>query len=65
MKKLTATLAIIALCFISCKKEMKEETTTPTATDSVKTEEPVAEAPLDSAAQMKSLAGIFNTRKSA
>ncbi|EJG00923.1 DUF1579 domain-containing protein [Flavobacterium sp. F52] len=53
MKRLTATLAIITLCFISCKKEVKEESTTPAATDSVKTEEPVAEAPLDSAAQMK------------
>lgn len=53
MKKLTATLAIITLCFISCKKEVKVESTTPVATDSVKTEEPVAEVPLDSAAQMK------------
>ncbi|WP_343696111.1 DUF1579 domain-containing protein [Flavobacterium sp.] len=55
MKKLTATLAIIALCFISCKKEVKSETETPAATvsDSVKTEEPVAEAPVDSAAAAK------------
>ena len=53
MKKLTATLVIISMCFISCKKEVKPEDTTTTPTDSVKTEEPVAEAPVDSAAQMK------------
>ncbi|MHC0444464.1 DUF1579 domain-containing protein [Flavobacterium sp. 3-218] len=53
MRKLTATLAIITMCFVSCKKEVKDETVTPPATDSIKTEEPVAEAPLDSAAQMK------------
>lgn len=53
MKKLTATFVIITICFISCKKEVKKETIAPAATDSIKTEEPRAEAPLDSAAQMK------------
>ncbi|WP_125718416.1 DUF1579 domain-containing protein [Flavobacterium ustbae] len=53
MKKLTTALVIITLCFVSCKKEVKDETSTATATDSIKTEETVAEAPLDSAAQMK------------
>lgn len=53
MKKLTAALVIITLCFVSCKKEVKDETVMPTATDSVKTEEAVAEAPVDSATQMK------------
>ncbi|KAF2334650.1 DUF1579 domain-containing protein [Flavobacterium ginsenosidimutans] len=53
MKKLTTTFAIIALCFISCKKEVKTEEPTPKAVDGVKTEEPVVEEPLDSAAQMK------------
>ncbi|WP_264552910.1 DUF1579 domain-containing protein [Flavobacterium sp. N2038] len=57
MKKLTATLVILVLCFISCKKEEKTEVPTTTATDSIKTAEPVAESPaevpLDSAAQAK------------
>ncbi|MDP5198357.1 DUF1579 domain-containing protein [Flavobacterium sp. DG2-3] len=53
MKKLTTALVMITMCFASCKKEVKDETATPPATDSIKTEEPVAEAPLDSAAQMK------------
>ncbi|MCV2485592.1 DUF1579 domain-containing protein [Flavobacterium sp. SH_e] len=56
MKKLTTTLAIITLCFISCKKEVKAEESTPKLADSVKTEEPVVEEPLDSAAQMKAWA---------
>ena len=53
MKKVTTTLVIIALCFISCKKEVKTEDVTAKGSDSIKTEEPVAEAQLDSAAQMK------------
>jgi len=53
MKKLTTTLAIVTMCFISCKKEVKQKDTATKATDSIKTEEPVAEAPVDSAAQMK------------
>jgi len=53
MRRLTATLAIITLFFISCKKEVKTEETPAKPADSIKTEEPVAEAPLDSAAQMK------------
>ncbi|KRD11422.1 hypothetical protein ASE21_06865 [Flavobacterium sp. Root901] len=58
MKKLTTTLVIIALCFISCKKEVKTENGTVTVSDSiksdsVKTEEATTEAPVDSAAQVK------------
>ena len=52
MKNFYVTLSMLFLCFISCKKEVKVETETP-VTDSVKTEEPIAEQPLDSAAQMK------------
>jgi hypothetical protein len=53
MKKVTAAFVLITLCFISCKKEVKD--VTPTATDSlaVKTEEPLIEEPLDSATQMR------------
>lgn len=53
MKKLTTTLAIITLCFVSCKKEVKEESATTKDSLAVKTEEPLIEEPLDSAAQMK------------
>ncbi|WP_289663919.1 DUF1579 domain-containing protein [Flavobacterium panacagri] len=54
MKKLTATLVLFVLCFISCKKEVKTETVTePKVSDSIKTEEPVAEKPADSAAVAK------------
>lgn len=53
MKKLTATLVVISLCFVSCKKEASTDSVTAKATDSIKTEEPVAEEPVDSAAQMK------------
>ena len=44
---------MLVLCFVSCKKEVKPETEAVTVTDSVKTEEPIAEQPLDSATQMK------------
>lgn len=53
MKNLTTTLAIITLCFISCKKEVKTEVTTTKDVDSIKKEAPIAEAPVDSAAQAK------------
>ncbi|SHG54370.1 DUF1579 domain-containing protein [Flavobacterium defluvii] len=54
MKKLTTALVIIALCVISCKKEVKAETeTTSTVSDSVKTKESAAEAPVDSATAAK------------
>jgi Protein of unknown function (DUF1579). len=53
MKKLFAVLSILILFFASCKKEVKTETEATPVVDSVKTEEPIAEAPLDSAAQMK------------
>jgi len=46
-------MSVIALCFASCKKEVKVETDVTTTSDSVKTEEAVAEEPLDSAAQQK------------
>ncbi|MFB9078044.1 DUF1579 domain-containing protein [Flavobacterium procerum] len=52
MKKITTTLAFVMLCFISCKKDVKTEDTA-AETDSIKTEEPVVEEPVDSAAQAK------------
>ncbi|CAM3599446.1 DUF1579 domain-containing protein [Flavobacterium chungbukense] len=53
MKKVTTALAMITLCFISCKKEVKTEVTTVADSVAVKTEEPLIEEPVDSAAQMK------------
>lgn len=53
MKNLTATLVLVILCFVSCKKEVKTEMVTTKNADSIKTEEPMAEAPVDSAAEMK------------
>lgn len=53
MKKVTTALAMITLCFISCKKEVKTEVATAADSVAVKTEEPLIEEPVDSAAQMK------------
>jgi len=53
MKKLTATLVLFLLCFISCKKEVKTETVTTNVSDTTKTEVPIAESPVDSAAEAK------------
>lgn len=53
MKSFYVGLSMLVLCFVSCKKEVKPETEAVTVTDSVKTEEPIAEQPLDSATQMK------------
>jgi len=53
MKKVATALALIAMCFISCKKEVKTEVTTTADSLTVKTEEPPREEPVDSAAQMK------------
>lgn len=58
MKNVTTTLVLFMLCFISCKKEVKTETETTKVSDSIKTEEPiaeesVAEKPIDSAAHVK------------
>jgi hypothetical protein len=53
MKKLTTTLVLFAMCFVSCKKEIKTETVTEKDSDTVKTEQAEAEPVLDSAAQMK------------
>ena len=55
MKNIYLTLSIIALCFSSCKKEVKVETDTEEVkvTDTIKTKETATESPLDSAAQMK------------
>jgi len=53
MKNLFITLLMFVLCFSSCKKEVKTEIETTKAADSVKTEDSIAEKPLDSAAQMK------------
>lgn len=50
MKFYYTLLLILGLCIVSCKKEVKEETDN---ADTVKTEEPIAEKPLDSAAEMK------------
>lgn len=56
MKNLYVTLSMLVFCFTSCKKDIKTETESTKVTDSVKTEEPIAEPPLDSAAQMKAWA---------
>ena len=56
MKNLTTTLLLAVLCFTSCKKEAKTEDAEKTIKDSVAVEEPAAEQPLDSAAQMKAWA---------
>ena len=53
MKKMYIVVSVLALCFASCKKEVKVETDTSTTTDTVKTEEPVVEEPMDSVAEMK------------
>lgn len=53
MKSFYVGLSMLVLCFVSCKKEVKTETEAVKVTDSVKTEEPIAETPLDSATQMK------------
>lgn len=53
MKSFYVGLSMLVLCFVSCKKEVKTETEAGKVTDSVKTEEPIAETPLDSATQMK------------
>ncbi|MGN7812776.1 DUF1579 domain-containing protein [Flavobacterium sp. 22076] len=53
MKKLTTALVLFAMCFVSCKKEIKTETITEKDSDTVKTEQAEAEPVLDSAAQMK------------
>ncbi|MEO6176010.1 MAG: DUF1579 domain-containing protein [Flavobacterium circumlabens] len=53
MKNLLITLSILVFCFSSCKKDIKTETENIKVTDSSTTKEPVAEQPLDSAAQMK------------
>jgi hypothetical protein len=53
MKKTIVTLLILVLCFASCKKEVKTETVTTVATDTIKAKEPIIEEPLDSVGQMK------------
>lgn len=53
MKKIIVTLLMLVLCFASCQKEIKTETVTGAATDTIKTKEPITEEPLDSVAQMK------------
>lgn len=53
MKKIFLTLSVMAMCLASCKKEVKIETEVTKETDTVKTEEPVAEEPMDSVAEMK------------
>lgn len=56
MKNLFVTLSVLALCFVSCKKEVKVETTT-TKTDSTVVTRPkadtVTKAPMDSVAEQK------------
>lgn len=53
MKKLTTTLVLVTLCFVSCKKEVRTEVVTTKDSDTIKTEEPIAEEPVDSVAEMK------------
>ncbi|MCW4470895.1 DUF1579 domain-containing protein [Flavobacterium sp. MFBS3-15] len=56
MKKLLLSMALLAMCFTSCKKEEKTTTeteTTTTSTDSVAKTEEAPEAPRDSVAEMK------------
>ena len=53
MKNFYLGLSMLVVCFISCKKEVKTETEAAAVADSVKTEEAIAEKPLDSATQMK------------
>lgn len=53
MKKMTTTIVLAALCFVSCKKEIKSDAVSTAAPDSIKTETTEAEPELDSAAQMK------------
>lgn len=53
MKNLCMIVLMLVFCFSSCKKDVKTETQNIKVTDSIATEEPVTEPPLDSAAQMK------------
>lgn len=56
MKKLLLSMAVLAMCFTSCKKEEKTTTETEaatTTTDSVPPAEEAPEAPRDSVAEMK------------
>ncbi|MFD2600869.1 DUF1579 domain-containing protein [Flavobacterium suzhouense] len=55
MKKILLSMSVMALCFTSCKKEVKVETEiTTTDTAKVVTEEaPEAEKPMDSVAEME------------
>ncbi|MCC9072344.1 DUF1579 domain-containing protein [Flavobacterium sp. F-65] len=53
MSKITVISVLVVLCFVSCKKEGNTEVMPNKASDSIKTEAPVAEVPLDSVAQMK------------
>ncbi|RZJ53224.1 MAG: DUF1579 domain-containing protein [Flavobacterium sp.] len=56
MKSIYVTLSMLLVCLYSCKKETNTETESVKNTDSIKTEEPIAEQPLDSAAEMKAWA---------
>jgi hypothetical protein len=56
MKSIYVTLSMLLVCLYSCKKEVNTETESVKNTDSIKTEEPIAEQPLDSAAEMKAWA---------
>ncbi len=53
MKSFYVGLSMLVLCFMSCKKEIKPEREPVVVKDTLKTEESVAEKPLDSATQMK------------
>ncbi|KFF07468.1 DUF1579 domain-containing protein [Flavobacterium reichenbachii] len=56
MKNFMITLSVLVFCFSSCKKEIKAETENTITADGVKVEEPIAEKPIDSAAEMKAWA---------
>jgi hypothetical protein len=53
MKKIYVIVSMSVFCFSSCKKDGKTEADNAKVADSIKTEEAIAERPLDSAAQEK------------
>ncbi|MDR7211312.1 DUF1579 domain-containing protein [Flavobacterium piscis] len=53
MKFFYVTLSLLLLCFASCKKDVKTEIDTNNIADSIKSEETIAEKPMDSVAEME------------
>jgi len=56
MKFFYVTLFMLVWCFVSCKKEISTNDASTKVADTIKTKEPIAEEPLDSAAEMKAWA---------